>query len=159
MFVLDRTGHRRPASTHQGASPVGRALVLLGLSVALVLGTSAAASATFTDSVTLASTTVGTIRVEPPTGFTATSRCTGNAVNVTLNWVPSTSEKVVGYQVALYLEDGPRQPQANLAPTVTTWARSADKSYATDRVLTFSVTTFTSYGWTKESVRTDRIVC
>jgi predicted ribosomally synthesized peptide with SipW-like signal peptide len=134
-----------------------RTAVLVLLAVFLIVGTSMPSWASFSDS-TAVSTSVTTATVAPPTNFTARTKCTGNTAAVTLNWAASTSARVSGYQVRVYLGNA-YQDQGTVGATTTTWQGDADTYYVSNYVMTFSVRTLTDYGWTAESVRTARIVC
>jgi predicted ribosomally synthesized peptide with SipW-like signal peptide len=144
-------------AVRRGRAAGRRTGVLVLLAVFLIVGTSVPSWASFSDSATV-STTVATATVVPPANVTARTRCTGNTASVTLNWGASTSARVSGYQIRVYLGNA-YQNQGTVGATTTTWQGSADTYYVANYVMTFSVWTLTDYGWTAESVRTARIVC
>jgi predicted ribosomally synthesized peptide with SipW-like signal peptide len=149
-----------PGSGHtvrRGGAAGRRIGVLVLLAAFLVAGMSVPSWASFSDSATV-STTVATATVAPPTNPAARTRCTGNTASVALNWAASTSPRVSGYRIRLYLGNA-FQDQVTVGATTTSWQGSADTYYVSNYVMTFSVWTLTEYGWTAESVRTARILC
>ena len=134
-----------------------RAVVLLLLTAGLVLGAAVPSWASFTDTVAV-SQSVATAEVAVPGTVASRTTCSGNTATVTLNWNASAAPRVTGYRVRLYLGNA-WQEVTNLSATATTWQGSIDTYYVDNYSTTFTVWTFTEYGWTAESARTARITC
>jgi hypothetical protein len=142
-----------------GLSWSRRLLVLLALAGAMIIGSAFPSSASYSESVSLPTTTVGTATVGAPTGVKATYKCFGWGVEVTLDWNLSTTQRgVTGYEIRTYVGTA-SQVQARMGSTDTTWTANADKNFANGNTFDFTVTTVTSYGWTAESVHTQQIAC
>jgi hypothetical protein len=136
-----------------------RALILVALATAMIIGAALPSSASFSDSVSVPATTIGTATVAAPTGVQVTYKCYGWGVEVTLDWNLSTTQRgVTGYEIRMYVGTA-SQVQARKGPTETTWTANADKSFANGNTFDFTVTTLTSYGWTSESVHTQQVAC
>jgi hypothetical protein len=149
---------------------VRRTAVLLGLTAAVVVGSSITASASFSDTATAAATTVGTVTVAPPTAvnFEGTwcergSYQTYNATTATytttyyatlhakLAWQPSSAPGVTGYRVTA-TANGQFMPLGDMPFTSVTadYPLYSGSAPAPVNLLTVqaSVTTLTSYNWT-----------
>jgi hypothetical protein len=136
-----------------------RALVLVALATAMIIGAALPSSASFSESVSLPATTIGTATVAAPTGVQVTYKCYGWGVQVTLDWGLSTTQRgVKGYEIRTYVGTA-SQVQTVKGPTETTWTASADKTFANGNAFDFTVTTLTSYGWTAESAHTQQVAC
>lgn len=144
-------------TVRSGANAIRRAAIVVLVSAGLLVGSSFPSWATFGDT-TAVNTTVATASVAPPGNLTAKTSCRSGTMTVTLNWTASTSARVSGYLVRLYLGEA-WQDQATLGKAATTWQGSAGTIYSTNYVMTFTVSTLTEYGWTTESPRTVRLVC
>ena len=136
-----------------------RALILAALAGAMIIGSALPSSASFSERVSLPTTTIGTATVGAPTGVNASYKCFGWGVQVTLDWnLSSTQRGVTGYEIRTYVGTA-SQVQARMGSTDTTWTANADKSFANGNAFDFTVTTLTSYGWTAESLHTPQIAC
>jgi hypothetical protein len=151
---------------------IRRALILIGLIGTVMVGSSIPASATFADSVAVAHT-VSTGTVAAPTNVsTAGTKCvttaTWNATTGTytytttlearLSWRASTSPGVTGYVITAYMVDGSKAPIVWVSAPGTSVTGTFDYYYATQNIRV-TVTTYTSYGWTKESGLSGAIKC
>ena len=140
---------------------IRRTLLLAALSVAVFLGSPAAAQAAFSDSITTASATISTATVAGPTDVTAKDETCSNARTqvVSLTWVASTSARVAGYRVTVHRTNGQVLATGNFGPDATSATITFDKFNFNMSTLLFSVTTVTGHGWTKESLRTGALPC
>jgi hypothetical protein len=151
-----------------------RILILIGLTVAVIVGASIPASATFSEAVTVP-TTVETITVAAPTSVsTGGTKCvtynttwnattnswnTASELQAKVSWKASTTTKgVIGYLVNVVLADGTRYPIQVVPATTLSVSGTYDVAYAQAN-LRVSVTTLTSYGWIKESAPSGVIRC
>jgi hypothetical protein len=135
---------------------IRRGLILLGLTVAVIIGASIPASATFSSAVAV-KTTVSTISVAAPTSIAGKLAC-GAPSTMSATWVKSTTPRVSGYLVSVYFSDGFVQT-VQLGATDTSWSATIDPYYVTAYSIEYTVTTQTDYGWTKESARTVAFQC
>jgi hypothetical protein len=135
-----------------------RITVLIGLTVAVIVGASLPASAAFADSVTVP-TTVTTINVAAPSTVTVTGNCQGWWYTATITWSASTTPRgVTGYRVLAYLNDGTVSVVGETNAATRSMSLSVDSSNLgyQPRV---AIVTLTSYGWTAESAKTGVISC
>ena len=130
--------------------------VVIGLTLAVILGIGIPASASFSDSVAV-SPTISTATVLAPTNFVGGLAC-GRPATMSATWTKSTSTRVSGYELKVYFSDGFVQ-SVQLAPTATSWSAAIDPYYVTAYSVQYSITTKTDYGWTKESPRTASFQC
>jgi hypothetical protein len=135
---------------------IRRGLVLLGLTVAVVIGASIPASATYADAVAV-KTTITTATVAAPTNVVGKLTC-GRPATMSATWTQSTTARVSGYRVSVYFSDGFVQT-VELGPTATSWSATIDPYYVTAYSIQYSLTTQTNYGWSKESPRTVAFQC
>jgi hypothetical protein len=135
---------------------IRRGLVLLGLTVAVVIGASIPASATYADAVAV-KTTITTATVAAPTNVVGKLTC-GRPATMSATWTQSTTARVSGYRVSVYFSDGFVQT-VELGPTATSWSATIDPYYVTAYSIQYSLTTETNYGWSKESPRTVAFQC
>lgn len=135
---------------------IRRGLILLGLTVAVVIGASVPASATYADSVALGPT-ISTATVAAPGNLVGKLVC-GRPATMSATWTASTSTRVSGYLVSVYFSDGFVQT-VQLGPTATSWSATIDPYYVTAYTINYTVTTQTDYGWTKESAHTAAFGC
>jgi len=136
---------------------IRNALVVLGLSTTVVLGTSAApAGATLADSAVIP-TTIGTTTVAPVANLVGALNCAPTST-MSATWTKSTTARVSGYTVHVHFSDGFVQ-SVELGPNATSWSTTIDKYYVTAYSVQYSVTTKTDYGWTKESAKTAAFRC
>ena len=139
----------------QSLSLARRAAVLLLLTAGLVFGAALPSWASFTEAVAV-KTTVTTPTVEVPGIPTARATCSGGTATVTMNWNASAAPRVSGYRVRLWLGNAWQD-----AATVTglTWTGTTSTTFVSGYVMTFTIGTQTSYGWTAESVHTAQVLC
>ena len=135
---------------------IRRGLILLGLTVAVIVGASIPASASFGDSVVVR-TTIATATVAAPGNFVGKLTC-GRPATMSATWSLSGTTRVSGYLVSVYFSDGFVQT-VQLGPTATSWSATIDPYYVTAYSIQYSVTTKTDYGWSKESPRTATFQC
>jgi hypothetical protein len=135
---------------------IRRGLILLGLTVAVIIGASVPASATYADSVAI-SPTISTTTVAAPGNVVGKLLC-GRPATMSATWTASTSSRVSGYLVSVYFSDGFVQT-VQLGPTATSWSATIDPYYVTAYTINYTVTTQTTYGWTKESAHTGTFSC
>ena len=135
---------------------IRRGLVLLGLTVAVVIGASVPASATFADAVAV-QTTINTTTVAAPANVAGHLTC-GRPATMSADWPPSGTARVSGYLVSVFFSDGFVQT-VQLGATATSWSATIDPYYVTAFSIQYSVTTQTDYGWSKESPRTAAFQC
>jgi hypothetical protein len=135
---------------------IRRLMILAGTLLAITLGTSIPASASFSDSVLLA-TTINTNVVLPPTNVVGHLTCSSTST-MSATWTKSTSARVTGYLVSVYFSDGVIQT-VQLGATATSWSATINQYYVTAYSIQYSVTTQTDYGWTTESPRTGSFKC
>jgi hypothetical protein len=135
---------------------IRRVLTLLGLTVAVIVGASIPASATYADSVAIRPT-ISTATVAAPGNVVGKLVC-GRPATMSATWTASTSTRVSGYLVSVYFSDGFVQT-VQLGPTATSWSATIDPYYVTAYTINYTVTTQTDYGWTKESAHTPTFGC
>ena len=135
---------------------IRRGLILLGLTVAVIVGASIPASATYSDSVTIR-TTVNTATVVAPGNVVGKLTC-GRPATMAATWTLSSSPQVTGYLVSVYFSDGFVQT-VQMGPTATSWSATIDPYYVTAYSIDYTVTTQTAYGWSKESAHTGTFQC
>jgi len=135
---------------------IRRGLILLGLTVAVVIGASVPASATFSEAVAV-KTTISTTTVTPPGNLVGKLTC-GRPATMSATWSQSSTARVSGYLVSVYFSDGFVQT-VQLGPTATSWSSTIDPYYVTAYSIQYTVTTQTNYGWSKESPLTPVFQC
>lgn len=133
-----------------------RALTLIGLTAAVLIGGSIPASATFSEAVTI-STTTGTATISPPTQVEAKNLCTTTVDPVTqatttttqlkVEWWQSTSPRTTGYRVTVHPAGSAAYALAVTGPTDEVFL-SASVAGPNPRI---SVTTLTGTAWTAQS--------
>jgi hypothetical protein len=136
---------------------IRRGLLLLGLTAAVIVGVSVPANATYADSVALA-TTVATTTVAAPTNVVGKLTCGHPTATMGATWTASASKGVSGYLVSVYFSDGYVQTQ-QLPSTATSWSYPISDYNVTAYSIQYTLTTQTTYGWTKESPRTPSFGC
>ncbi|MCW2699033.1 MAG: exported protein of unknown function [Blastococcus sp.] len=140
---------------------IRRSLLLLALTVAVVfggLGPAHPAQASFSETMTAATTQIATATVAPPTNVTGSLTCTKTAATMAATWNLSTSTRISGYLVSVTFSDGFVQT-VQLGATATSWSAPISLYNATTYSIQYSVTTQTTYGWTMESARTGWFTC
>jgi hypothetical protein len=135
---------------------IRRALVVIGLLLTVVVGSSIPASATFQDTVSV-STTINTMNVLAPTNVVGKLTCAATST-MAATWTKSTTARVSGYVVSVYFSDGFIQT-VQLPATATSWSAPIDQYYVTAYSIQYTVTAQTDYGWTKESAKTGSFKC
>jgi hypothetical protein len=135
---------------------IRRALILLGLTVAVIVGASIPASAGYGDSVVV-KTTIATTTVAAPGNLVGKLTC-GRPATMSATWSASGTARVSGYLVSVYFSDGFVQT-VQLGPTATSWSATIDPYYVTAYSIDYTVTTQTAYGWSKESAHTGTFQC
>jgi len=135
---------------------IRRGLILLGLTVAVIVGASIPASAGFGDTVVVR-TTIATATVAAPGNLVGKLTC-GRPATMSATWSQSGTARVSGYLVSVYFSDGFVQT-VQLGPTATSWSTTIDPYYVTAYSIDYTVTTQTAYGWSKESAHTAGFQC
>jgi hypothetical protein len=135
---------------------IRRALILLGLTVAVIVGASIPASAGYGDSVVV-KTTIATTTVAAPGNVVGKLTC-GRPATMSATWSASGTARVSGYLVSVYFSDGFVQT-VQLGPTATSWSATIDPYYVTAYSIDYTVTTQTAYGWSTESAHTGTFQC
>ena len=135
---------------------IRRGLLLLVLTAAVVIGVSAPASATYSESIAV-KTTISTATVTAPGSLVGKLTC-GRPATMSATWTLSSTPKVSGYLVSVYFSDGFIQT-VQLGPTATSWSATIDPYYVTAYTINYTVTTQTTYGWTQESAHTPTFQC
>jgi hypothetical protein len=136
---------------------IKRALVLLGVLAGLMVTTSLPASATFSVSRSLPTTTINTIVIAAPTNVVGGLVCAPTST-MSVTWTPSTSPQISGYLISVYFSDGKVQ-SVQLGATATSWTKTIAQYNVTAWSIQYSVTTQTTFGWTKESAKTVSFQC
>jgi hypothetical protein len=136
-----------------------RAVLVLALLTAVVLGLALPARADFTDQAASPAMSVTTVTVQPPTGLsTAGSSCdTDGTLHLRLSWTKSATARVSSYRIRTYTFFGlVNVPLGTVSATTTSVSADLPQNslgYA------FTATTVTDYGWTAESDKTGTIRC
>ena len=155
---------------------IRRALVLIGLTLAVTIGAAIPASATFGDTVTV-TTSIATGTVAAPASVTVNDYCGQTAtggyydaygqwvttysywIDATVTWPASTTTRgVTGYRVMAHPSDGTSVMMAETTPTNRYANARVDRAYLGYQPC-LSVITLTSYGWTAETPRTAVLAC
>jgi hypothetical protein len=136
---------------------IRRGLVLLGLTVAVIIGAGIPASAAYSDAVAV-KTTISTTTVAAPGSVVGKLTCGHPNATMAASWALSPTKGVSGYVVTVYFSDGVVQT-VPLGPTATSWSATITDYYVTAYSIQYSLTTQTTYGWTKESPRTAAFQC
>ena len=141
-----------------------RALTLIGLTAAVLIGGSIPASATFSETVTIP-TTIGTATITPPTQVEAKNICTTTVDPVTqatttttqlkVEWWRSTSPRTTGYRVTVHPVGSAAYTLAVTGPTDEVFL-DANIAGQNPRI---SVTTLTGTAWTAQSPLTAIAQC
>jgi hypothetical protein len=137
---------------------IRRAVVLVGLTLAVTIGPAIHASAGFAGSATV-TTGISTGTVAAPASVTVNDYCQGYWYTITASWPASaTTRGVTGYRVTAYLNDGTSYVMAQTDALTRSTTSSVDQYYLT-RQPRIAVATLTSYGWTAETPRTAVLAC
>jgi hypothetical protein len=136
-----------------------RMLAVLGLAVAVVVGSSIPASATFSDTARLATNSVGTLTVDAPGGVTGKLTCGGTNSTMSVTWNPSGTRGVSGYRVIVLFSDGFEQIEDVTGAATGSWSKPITTFNVTKYAIQYSVTTLTTYGWSAQSGLTGSFRC
>lgn len=145
-----------------------RILVMAGMVLAVMVGTTIPAAATFTDSVALPTMSISTLTVQAPTQVEVKGHCTSTVDPLTgaltttvlakVEWWRSSSRGVTGYRVTAHLNNGTSYVMATSDASADETFGTADAGYLTYQPR-FTVTTLTSYGWTAQSAMSNVLAC
>lgn len=137
-----------------------RILTLAALVAAMLLGSGAAAQASFTDSATATASpmSISTATVAAPVAGPGSLTCGRSSATMGLTWTKSTSARVTGYRVTVYFSDGYAQT-VDKAATDTSWSQGITLYNVTAYAVRYTVSTVTDYGWTAESASTGWFQC
>ena len=148
---------------------IRRTLVLIGLTLAVMVGAAIPASATFAESVSIAGPTVTTITVPAPINVEVKNVSCTSTVDPATGTVTSTVSAMIewqrmatirgadGFRVTGHYSDGTTFEMAKTGATTF----EVVGSWKVDRALSprISVTTLTSYGWTAQSTQIPLPTC
>ncbi len=135
-----------------------RVFAVLGLALAAVVGSSIPAAATYSDTASLASMTVGTATVAAPGDVTGYLTCGPSTSTMKVTWTASSATRISGYRVTVHYDDGYTQSET-VAATATSWSKSITTYNVTAYAVRYSVTSLTSYGWFTQSALTGSFRC
>ena len=137
-----------------------RRLVLIPVATLLVGGLLgiAPAQAAFGDSAATEAMQISTTTVAAPGNVTGSLTCSRTSATMAATWTLSGTPQVSGYLVTVYFSDGLTQT-VQMGATATSWSSGIAIYNVTAYSVQYSVTTQTSYGWTKESARTAAFHC
>jgi len=140
-------------------STLRRSVLLVAFALATVLGLNVSpAQAAFDDRAALPTATIGTVTVAAPTNIKVSSSCTTYDLDVTVSWKSSTTPGISGYTITAYTSTGQVLETFTTSPSTTSYSVSAPRTYAAYGIRV-SITSQTSYGWTKESAKSGAITC
>ena len=141
-------------------STTRRLLVLATLLGAIFTGSSAAAQASYSETVKVTASpfSISTTSVAVPTTGPGSLTCGKTTATMGLTWTASTAPRVSGYLVTVYFSDGFTQT-VQKAATDTSWSQSITLYNVTAYAVRYTVTTQTTYGWTTESASTGWFSC
>jgi hypothetical protein len=146
---------------------IRRIAVLLSTATAVFVGGMLPADAQFSNSASAPTMAITSVDVLAPTGLsTGGTKCTTSwngwtwvtTLNARVSWNASPSRGVSGYVITAVFSDGTRYPVAQVGATTTSISGNYDAYYASQNIRV-TVTTLTSYGWTKESAQSGVIKC
>jgi hypothetical protein len=138
---------------------IRRVLAVLGLALAVVVGGSIPASATYSDTAKLPTTSVATLTVVAPGAVTGKLTCGGTNSTMGVTWNPSGSRGVTGYRITVLFSDGYQQTEDVAGASTSSWTKSITTYNVTAYGVRYSVTTLTSYGWSAQSALTGSFRC
>jgi hypothetical protein len=147
---------------------IRRLAVVVSTATALLFAGALPADAQFASTETKAAAAVTTITVDAPTNLNfGGTKCTTvlqwdgtykTTLNAKLSWRASTTPGVSGYRVVA-LVNGYPYPIDEVGPGVTSLTGSYDASVVNNNNISVTVTTLTTYGWTKQSGQVGVIKC
>jgi hypothetical protein len=138
---------------------VRRVLSVLGLALAVVVGSTLPASATFADTAVVATTSVATVTVDAPGAVTGKLTCGGTNSTMGVTWTASGTRGVTGYRVTVLFSDGYQRTEDVTGAATSSWSKSTTTYNVTAFSVRYSVTTLTSYGWSTQSTFTGSFRC
>ncbi|TKJ35151.1 hypothetical protein [Blastococcus sp. CCUG 61487] len=128
---------------------IRRTATLVGLTLAVIVGSSIPASADFRDAVTT-NAALATGTVAAPTNLNVTVQCVGSELHATVSWTRSTSPRISGYAIDATINT---DRMSFRAP-----ANASSYTYRIPRLwqshsipVAVTVTTDTEYRWTATS--------
>lgn len=137
-------------------SALRRTAVLIGLTLAVIVGSSIPASATFTDSVTRSAVVV-TSGVTAPTNLDVSVTCTATELHAKVTWTRSSSPRINGYVIAGTINNDPMVFRAE--GNVSSYTYKIPRlGYAYSVPVAVTVTTDTEYRWTATSSKLQKSV-
>ena len=137
-------------------SALRRTAVLIGLTLAVIVGSSISASATFTDSVTRSAVVV-TSGVAAPTNVNVTVGCEGSYLHATVTWTKSNTPKITGYAIDAVI-NGDRM-SFRAVGNVNSYTYSIPRIWQSFSIpVEVTVTTDTEYRWTKAAPKLQKSV-
>ena len=139
---------------------IRRSAVLLGLTAAVIAGSSIPASATFSDAVAVAPS-LATASVTPPAWATVqVTYCHPVfTFDATVRWPAGDAPRgVSGYRVTAHLNNGTSAVVAETGSAARSYSTTFDRAYLQYQPRV-TVSTLTSYGWTADSPRSAVISC
>ena len=147
-----------------------KVLLLLAAVLTLVVLATGTAQATFTAKATTLFGVTTTTVAAPAGVSTAGTYCSSTStyyngtwysrstMHAKVSWTASATRGVSGYRVTAWLPDGSTYPVGDVGAGTTSVAMDVDGSYASQNIRV-TVTTLTSYGWSKQSTRSGAISC
>ena len=137
---------------------IRRLLAVLGMALAVVVGSSIPASAAFSDIASLPTMALGTATVGAPGDVTGYLSCGPTDSTMQVTWTSSTASSVSGYRVTVHWSDG-FESVRDVAATATSWTETTTTYNVAKYSIRYSVTTLTDYGWYTESGLTGSFQC
>jgi hypothetical protein len=136
-----------------------RVLAVVGLALAVIVGSSLPAAATWSDTAGLSPMTVATATVAAPGNVVGTLSCGASNSTMGVTWNPSGSRGVSGYRVTVLYSDGYEQSEVVNGAATSSWSKSTTTYNVTAFAVRYSVTTLTTYGWSTQSALTGSFRC
>ena len=147
------------ARPDSGSTRTTRLLAVVVMAVAVLLGTSLTAGATFSEKVTPAQLQLTTATLAPVDGLELKYVvCDLTTVSAQVEWLQSPAAKVSGYRVTAHMQNGSTEVIAQVGPGVFEVPFTRDRTWLQRRPA-FTVTMLTTYGWTSQTVRTQVLAC
>jgi hypothetical protein len=135
-----------------------RLLTLVGLVLAVVIGSSIPASAGYSETAALATQSFTAATVAPPTSVVGSLSCGPSSSTMGVTWAASTTTRVNGYRVSVHFSDGYVQ-HTELPAGTTSWTKSITTYNVTAYSIRYSVTAVTDFGWFTQSGLTGSFRC
>ena len=138
---------------------VRRLVAIVGVAVAILLGTALTAGATFSEKASVPSVQVSTATLAPVDGLEVKFVvCDLSTVSAQVEWRRSAARGVSGYRVTAHLQNGQTEVISQAGPDVLEVRFSRDLTWLQRRPA-FTVTVLTSYGWTSQTARSAVLTC